>query len=78
VIFVILISLRRFSKNRGFLSGFFLTLYGSFRLLVENFRQPDEQIGLFFDKITMGQALSLPLVFFGIAIVFLSLKKNKY
>ena len=78
VIFVILLSLRKFSKNRGFLSGVFLTLYGSFRLLVENFRQPDEQIGLFFDKITMGQALSLPLVFFGIAIVFLSLKKNNY
>lgn len=76
VMFVILFSLRNFSQKRGFLSGMFLILYGSFRLIVENFRQPDEQIGFLFAKITLGQALSLPLIFLGIAIVFFGSKRN--
>lgn len=78
--FIILLLLYKFfklAKERGFLSGTFLILYGSFRILIENFREPDEQIGFLFSQITMGQLLSLPLIFLGIFLVFTSLKKKK-
>lgn len=77
--FVILLSVHHFSKRAkqtGFLSGLFLILYGSFRILIENFREPDEQIGFLFAKITMGQILSLPLILIGIAILFFHPKKK--
>jgi phosphatidylglycerol:prolipoprotein diacylglycerol transferase len=79
VLFAIMISLHyfsRFAKERGFLSGVFLTFYGSFRILIENFREPDEQIGFLFAKITMGQLLSLPLIFLGLFMIFFR-PKNK-
>ncbi len=80
LLFVILMSLHHFfafSKRRGFLSGSFLALYGIFRMAIENFREPDEQIGFLFAKITMGQALSLPLIFIGVFLIFFSLKTKK-
>jgi phosphatidylglycerol---prolipoprotein diacylglyceryl transferase len=80
LLFVILMSLHHFfklSKHRGFLSGSFLCLYAIFRMMIENFREPDQQIGFLFAKITMGQALSLPLIFLGIFLIFLSLKTKK-
>jgi phosphatidylglycerol:prolipoprotein diacylglycerol transferase len=47
-------------------SGLFLILYGCFRVVVEFFRQPDPQLGyLAFDWLTMGQLLSLPMIFAG-------------
>jgi phosphatidylglycerol:prolipoprotein diacylglycerol transferase len=73
ILFVILLSLHRFTKisqQYGRLSGIFLTLYGIFRILMENFRQPDEQIGFIFEKITLGQLLSYPLILFGIFLIF--------
>lgn len=75
VLFIILISLKHFTKIsqfKGKLSGVFLIFYGSFRAFVEIFREPDEQIGFLFDYLTLGQILSLPLVLFGIYLVFFS------
>jgi phosphatidylglycerol:prolipoprotein diacylglycerol transferase len=71
--FLILFFLYQFTnlKNRvGTLSGLFLTLYGSFRILIENFREPDAQIGFLFYNITMGQFLSLPIILFGLFVIF--------
>ncbi|MBK4775693.1 prolipoprotein diacylglyceryl transferase [Candidatus Pantoea edessiphila] len=58
-------------KNRplGSTSGLFLVCYGIFRILVEFFREPDIQLGLFYDSITMGQILSLPMFIIGIIIL---------
>jgi phosphatidylglycerol:prolipoprotein diacylglycerol transferase len=39
--------------------------YGLFRFIVEFFRQPDAQIGLFFGLFSMGQLLSLPMFIVG-------------
>lgn len=39
--------------------------YGLFRFIVEFFRQPDAQIGLFFGMFSMGQLLSLPMFLVG-------------
>lgn len=60
----------KYGKEPGFLGGMFLILYGTFRILIENFREPDQQLGFLFAEITMGQLLSLPLIFLGIAMIF--------
>jgi phosphatidylglycerol:prolipoprotein diacylglycerol transferase len=73
--FLILISLYKFTKLKnkvGFLSGTFLVLYGSSRIIIENFREPDAQIGFLFGNITMGQFLSFPIILFGLFIIFKS------
>jgi len=50
------------SRPRGAVAGLFLLLYGTFRFLVEFTRQPDAQMGfIFFNWVTMGQMLSLPM-----------------
>lgn len=72
LLFTILFYLQFFTKiekTYGKLSGVFLVFYGSSRILIENFREPDEQLGFFFEKITMGQLLSLPLILLGIFLI---------
>lgn len=46
-------------------SAIFLIMYSIFRITVENFREPDFQIGFILDYITMGQILSLPMLLLG-------------
>ncbi len=51
-------------------SGLFLVGYGTFRFLVEFTRTPDAQLGFIaFDWLTMGQALSAPMVVIGAAMM---------
>jgi len=57
-------------RPRMAVSGLFLLCYGTFRFVVEFFRQPDAHIGFIaFDWFTMGQLLSLPMVFGGLALM---------
>ena len=53
-----------------------LSLYGVFRISVEFLREPDAQIGFLPGGITMGQALSAPLIVGGIALVAWSLWRD--
>ena len=54
-------------RLRGRVSSVFLIGYGSARFFVEFFRSPDQQLGfLAFHWLTMGQLLSLPLIFLGV------------
>ncbi len=47
-------------------SGLFLVLYGCFRFFIEFYRVPDADIGyLALDWVTMGQALSVPMIALG-------------
>ncbi len=72
LLFIILSALVTFTKIkqfRGMISGLFIGLYGCFRLIIENFREPDEQIGYIFNFMTMGQLLSLPFIIFGFSLV---------
>jgi len=51
-------------------AGLFLLCYGSFRILIEFVRVPDEQLGyLAGDWLTMGISLSLPMVLAGLALL---------
>ena len=56
-------------KTKGMLSGIFLITYGTFRYLVEFFREPDAHLGLFMSQ-SYGQVLSIPMIIFGMLILF--------
>ena len=49
--------------------GTFLALYALARAFVELFRMPDAQIGFLWGGLTMGMALSLPMLLIGLALV---------
>lgn len=66
VLFIILNLFIRKPRPMGSVSGLFLIFYGAFRIIVEHFRQPDAQLGLFDGFISMGQILSIPMIVFGI------------
>lgn len=54
----------------GAVSGLFLICYGTFRFIVEFFREPDQQLGyLAFGWFTMGQLLSLPMILVGMGLI---------
>ena len=90
VLFIILWALRNGIKykNKLFhacLSGrqvpcfaLYVMGYGIFRLAIEFFREPDPQIGLIFNFLTLGQLLSLAMVVFGVIICFARAPKNRY
>jgi phosphatidylglycerol:prolipoprotein diacylglycerol transferase len=60
-------------------SGIFCLGYGSFRFLVEFFRQPDEHMGFMaFNWLTMGQLLSMPLIILGVTLLILAYRNNKH
>lgn len=75
VLFVILTILAHrpaTSSRTGLLTGVFLVLYGLSRFLVEFVREPDPQLGFLWLGATMGQLLSLPMMAFGIWLVWRS------
>ncbi len=64
------------AKFEGMLSGLFLTFYAGFRIFIENFREPDFNLGLYFNAFTMGQILSFPALAFGLYLIFFYSKKH--
>jgi phosphatidylglycerol:prolipoprotein diacylglycerol transferase len=69
VLFFILNWFIRKPRPLGSVSGLFLIGYGSFRFIIEYFREPDAQLGLYGDVISMGQILSLPMIIPGVLLV---------
>ena len=60
---------RTLVKNKyGLTTSFFLIFYGLFRFLLEFLREPDAHLGLYYDFFTMGQILSIPMIFIGVII----------
>ena len=51
--------------------------YGLFRFIVEFFRQPDAQIGLFYGFFSMGQLLSLPMFLLGSFLAIMLSKRHQ-
>jgi phosphatidylglycerol:prolipoprotein diacylglycerol transferase len=69
------------AKNSGVISGLFLVFYGFFRILVENFREADIQIGQisfgeFLGNVNMGQILSVPIILSGIILCLVRLRST--
>ena len=61
----------------GFSSSLFLIFYGFFRIIAEQFREPDYQIGYFFGNLSMGTLLSTIMIIFGFIILIVLRKKNE-
>ncbi|MCY9808253.1 prolipoprotein diacylglyceryl transferase [Aeromonas caviae] len=77
VLFIILNLFWRKHPPRGAISGMFLLFYGLFRFLVEFVRQPDSQLGLYFNEISMGQILSTPMIVAGGLMVWAAYKQPR-
>lgn len=75
VLFIILNLFWRKNPPRGAISGMFLLCYGLFRFLVEFVRQPDSQLGLYFQEISMGQILSTPMIIIGALMIWVAYKR---
>lgn len=75
ILFLILWTLRnKLSGKLGLISGIYVLGYGIIRFLLEFFREPDKQLGIFFNYLTMGQILSTIMIGFGIYLI----KKSKF
>jgi phosphatidylglycerol:prolipoprotein diacylglycerol transferase len=64
-------------NNPGFMISLFLLGYGLARIIVENYREPDEYSGVFAFGITIGQILSAPVLMAGLAFLIYSLTHKK-
>lgn len=78
VLFFILNWFIKKPRPLGAVSGLFLIGYGTFRFLVEFVREPDVQLGLFGDVISMGQILSTPMIIFGIILMIWAYQRQMY
>lgn len=79
VLFVILYFLIRNEAVRnkgGVVAGAFLLGYGVFRAFVELFREPDAHIGLYFDVLSQGQLLCVPMVLIGGGVIVWRMNSN--
>ncbi|MEQ4989101.1 prolipoprotein diacylglyceryl transferase [Proteus vulgaris] len=76
VLFIILNIFVRKNRPVGSVSGLFLIGYGAFRIIVEFFRQPDAQLGLF-SGVSMGQLLSIPMILLGIIFMVWAYRQDK-
>lgn len=76
LLFLILWLFSAKARPRMAVSGLFLVCYGVFRFAVEFVRTPDAHLGyMAFDWVTMGQILSLPMILFGILLLFLAYRR---
>ena len=67
ILFLIMWCFSRQKRPPGAISGLFLLGYGVFRFFVEFYREPDGHLGtIAFDWLTMGQILSIPMIFLGL------------
>jgi phosphatidylglycerol:prolipoprotein diacylglycerol transferase len=78
VLFIILYLMSRkpaIRRMQGAIFGTLLIGYGISRFIVEYFREPDPQLGLFFEYLSMGQIMCLPMILVGGVIIHHARKK---
>ncbi len=76
--FVILFALARAGalKRPGLIAGAFGVLYGMARIFSEFFREPDPRLEDLGRGLTMGMALSAPLIVIGLGLLAMSLSRK--
>ncbi len=74
LLFIFLWSVRNVKFFQGRLFSAYLIGYGAARFIAEFFREPDLHLGYIANMVTMGQILSLIMIFTG----FLLFNKNKF
>jgi phosphatidylglycerol---prolipoprotein diacylglyceryl transferase len=78
LLFLLLFFYSKKPKPTMAVSAMFMIGYGSFRFITEFFRMPDAHLGfVMFDWMTKGQQLSIPMVLFGLFLIFLITKKQQ-
>ncbi|MDH4327902.1 MAG: prolipoprotein diacylglyceryl transferase, partial [Nitrospira sp.] len=77
LLFTVLWVIGRRTTPPGTIFWSFLIGYGICRMIVEIFREPDQQMGYLFGLITMGQVLSAPMVFIGIVMLAWGFYKHR-
>ena len=71
ILFLIMIFLiNKENYKIGTCSSFFLIFYSLFRIIVEQFRAPDVQLGYLFGTLSMGTILCSIMFIFGLIINF--------
>ena len=80
IVLFILINFLALKKNLlikpGYISSFFLIAYSILRIFAENFREPDNHLGYFFNYFSMGSLLSILTLAAGFLLIFY-VKKNE-
>ena len=74
-LFILLMWFSAKPRPRMAVSAMFLIGYGTFRFIVEFYRQPDAHLGLLWMELSMGQLLSLPMILVGIGMMAWAYKK---
>jgi phosphatidylglycerol---prolipoprotein diacylglyceryl transferase len=69
MLFIVLWLFSRKPKPMGAVSGLFLIGYGTFRIITEFAREPDDFLGFLALGLSMGQWLSVPMIIAGIAMM---------
>jgi phosphatidylglycerol:prolipoprotein diacylglycerol transferase len=75
VLFTVLWLLKDRDFRTGVLTSLFIIFYGTFRFIVEFFREPDVQLGFILGPLTMGQLLSSLMVLAGVTLLYLRARK---
>ena len=60
---------RGWLQQHGRVTGMLLAGYGVARSMIEFVREPDAQIGLLLDSVSMGQLLSVPMIIIGVYLI---------
>lgn len=76
VLFVILWMYSAKPRPVGAVGGVFLLGYGSFRFIIEFFREPDAHIGLYQLGLSQGQLLCLPMILLGLILLLRAYKRD--
>lgn len=76
-LFIILNVYARKPRPTMAVTGLFGICYGAFRFIVENYREPDSQMGyIAWGWLTMGQLLCVPMVLVGAALMWWAYRHN--
>jgi len=75
VVITIFVWRRQAFARPGLATGLFVLIYGASRMFVELYRQPDAHIGFLSGGLTMGQALSIPMVIAGLGFIVYAQRK---
>ncbi|TQV73607.1 prolipoprotein diacylglyceryl transferase [Aliikangiella marina] len=76
VLFFILYFYSRSPKPKMAVSGLFLLGYGTFRFIVEYYREPDSHLKELAEFLSMGQILSLPMIIGGAVLMILAYRNQ--
>ena len=74
--FILIVVILKKNIKIGICSSLFMILYGVFRILAEQFREPDAQIGYIFNLLSMGSLLSFAMILVGL-FIFVKIKNNE-